>query len=412
MGFFSLKKKNLAMKLESFLAFRYLRTPKKEGFVAVVSTFSFLGMMLGVATLIIVMAIMSGFKHELQTRILGFNSHLTLFSPSQLNTRDILSIKGVQSIHPLIERQGICASNRATSGAIIRCIPFHDLKNKKMVSDNIVCGAIENDDNSIVIGHKMAQNLGIRCHDVISITAAEGRPSPIGILPRTQDFKVAAIFDSGMHEYDSSMVFLSLNTGKDFFEILSPTSYEVFLDDLDRIGSVKAALQKKYISVRDWKSINSSLFKAIQVQSNVMFLILTLIVLVAAFNIMSGLTMLVKDKTKDIAILRTMGTTQRSIILIFMIMGSSIGFLGTALGSFLGLLFSYNIDHIRKYLESLSNTDLFQAEIYFLSSLPSRVELSKTLFVVIIALLLTLVSTAYPAWKASRLHPARGLHYE
>jgi lipoprotein-releasing system permease protein len=344
---------------------------------------------------------------------LGFNSHLTLFSSSKLNTHDILAIQGVRSIHPLIEKQGICASNRATSGAVIRCIPFDDLQKKKMVGDSIICGHIRSDnDDCIVIGHKLAQNLGVKCHDVITITAAEGRPSPLGLLPRTQDFKVSAIFDSGMHEYDSSMVFLPLRTGQDFFETPSPTSYEVFLNDLDHIDAVKTILQRKHIYARDWKSINSSLFKAIQVQSNVMFLILTLIVLVAAFNIMSGLIMLVKDKTKDIAILRTMGATQKSIILIFMMMGSAIGFLGTALGSVLGLLFAYNIDRIRQFLESLSNTNLFQAEIYFLSSLPSRVELSKTLFVVSIALLLTLLSTAYPAWKASRLHPARGLHYE
>lgn len=400
------------MKWKIFLASRYLRTPQKEGFVAVVSTFSFLGMMLGVATLIIVMSVMNGFKHELRTRILGFNSHLTLFSSTPLNISDISAIKGVRSIHPLIEKQGICTSRRATSGAVIRCIPFHDLKNKKMVGDSIICGNIDNNDDNIVIGHKLAQNLGVRCHDVITLTAAESRPTPLGLLPRTQDFKISAIFDSGMHEYDTSMVFLSLKAGKEFFDVTHPTSYEVFLKDLDQIDGVKSTLNKKHIHVRDWKSINNHLFKAIQVQSNVMFLILTLIILVAAFNIMSGLIMLVKDKTKDVAILRTMGATRRSIVVIFMIIGSTIGFLGTALGSLIGLLFSYNIDRIRQWLESLSNAELFQAEIYFLSSLPSRVELSKTLFVIGIALLLTVVSTAYPAWKASRMHPAKGLHYE
>jgi lipoprotein-releasing system permease protein len=400
------------VKLESFIAFRYLRTSKKESFVSVVSTLSFLGMMLGVATLIIVMAVMSGFKHELQSRILGFNSHLTLFTSGKINPRDILSIQNIRSANFIMEKQGICTSRHRTSGAIIRCIPFQELKKKKIVSENIVCGAIGSDkDEGIVMGHKLAKNLGILCSDVISIMAAEGRPTPLGTLPRVQDFKVKALFDSGMHEYDSSVLFLPLGTGKEFFEE-EPTSYEIFLHNLDDMDRTKRSLYLKGFHVTDWRNINSNLFKAIQVQSNVMFIILTLIVLVAAFNIMSGLIMLVKDKTKDIAILRTMGATRKSIILVFMMVGSYVGILGTLMGSLIGLLFSYNINTIRQFLESLSHKELFQSEIYFLSSLPARVELSKTFFVVGTALLLTLISTAYPAWKASKLHPAKGLHYE
>ncbi len=401
------------MNFAPFIAWRYLRTPKKEGFVAVVSMFSFLGMTLGVATLIIVMSVMNGFKHELETRILGFNSHLTLFATQPVSLKDIKDIPHVHSINPFMDKQGICASRQSSTGAIIRCMPFDDLKKKKMVSDNIVMGTIGQDsDQSIVIGHKLAEKLSVRCNDVVRITAAEGRPSPLGMLPRTRDFKISGIFNSGMHEYDSTMIFLPLSVGRAFFDPTPYTAYEIFLDRMDHTHTVKNALLKKKLRVIDWKKINSSMFKAIQVQSNVMFLILTLIVLVAAFNIMSGLVMLVKDKTKDIAILKTMGATQTSIMCIFMMIGSFIGIVGTMLGSGLGLAFAYNIDRIRLFLESISDTNLFQAEIYFLSSLPSRVDTQQTLGVIAIALALTIVSTAYPAWKGARLNPAKGLHYD
>jgi len=407
---------------ERFIAWRYLRSRKKDGFVSVISTFSFLGIALGVATLIVVMSVMNGFRYELMNRILGFNSHLTVMA---LNNRPvdldaIKKIPGVKSANPVLDKQAICRTEHGVSGAIVRCVNPGDLMEKKLISEHITQGSLTpflnnngGDEGQVVMGYKLARTLGVHPGGIVSVMGAEGEPTAFGTVPRTQNCRVAALFDSGMHEYDSAFLVMTLTDGKDLFDVETVSDHEVFLKNPEHITQVKdGILALGNVSIHDWRETNSHFFKAIQVQSNVMFLILTLIVVVAAFNIVSCLVMLVKDKTRDIAILRTLGVSQGAVMRIFCYVGLCIGGFGTLLGGALGLLFASNIDGVRRGLEALSGVDLFRAEIYFLSTLPVRIEPKEVILVVFMSLLCSFLATLYPAWKASRLKPVEGLRYE
>lgn len=398
-----------------FIAWRYLRSPRQEGFVAVIAWFSFLGILLGVATLIIVMSVMNGFRHELMGRILGLNGHLTLYSTnSALDISSIQKFSGVKSVNFLLEKQGLCISPHGASGAIIRGLEPEDLLKRPIIAHHIIQGNLADlsSINSLAIGHKLAWKLGLQVGQKVKIMAAEGHPTAFGVLPRTRHFRVAAMFDSGMHEYDSAFIFMSLANAKDFFDVPDVTGFEIFMNDPDNLNAIKNYLNQPGLTLYDWRQANSHFFKAIQVQSNVMFLILTLIVLVAVFNIVSCLVMLVKDKTKDIAVLRTLGASKGMIMRLFFMTGAFIGILGTGAGTLLGLVFSYHIDSIRQWLESLLGLKLFQAEIYFLSSLPCRINSQQVVAVVIMSLSFSFIATLYPAWRASRLNPVEGLRYE
>jgi lipoprotein-releasing system permease protein len=401
---------------ERFIAWRYLRSSKKEGFVSVISTFSFIGIALGVATLIVVMSVMNGFRYELMNRILGFNSHLTVFVQGKpLDLEKVRGIPGVKTVNPVLDKQAMCRTEHGVTGAIVRCVTPSDLMEKKLISDNILQGSIQDFQRPghIVVGYKLARTLGISTGGIIGVTGAEGQPTAFGTVPRVQNFKIAALFDSGMHEYDSAFLVMPLKEGQDFFEVPTITDYEVFLNNPENISEIKARiLSLGGVRIQDWRETNSHFFKAIQVQSNVMFLILTLIVIVAAFNIVSCLVMLVKDKTRDIAVLRTLGVSQRAIMRIFCYTGLWIGGMGTLVGGIVGLLFSSNIESIRRGLEALSGVEFFRAEIYFLSTLPVRIDGKEVAMVVSMSLICSFLATLYPAWKASRLNPVEGLRYE
>ena len=409
---------------EWMMAIRYLRARKREGFVSVITWFSLLGIAIGVATLIIVMSVMNGFRGELMGRILGLNGHVNIYAPvGSMDDYDakaiiVRGVEGVISASPLIEGQVMASVNGQARGAVLRGIKSEDLRARPMLAGNIQAGSLDDfgSDDTIIIGTEMARRLGVRVDDKITIISPTGQPTAFGTVPRMRSFRVVATFSIGMFEYDSSFAFIPLHSAQVYFQMPDAVSnLEVFVSDTSKtteIGlSIKAALGDQ-VRVFDWQKTNASFFNAIQVERNVMFLILTLIILVAAFNIISSLIMLVKDKGRDIAILRTMGATRGSIMRIFFIAGASIGVVGTFSGFVLGLWFSLNIESIRQWIQSVTGTELFAAEIYFLSQLPAKVDPMEVLATVLMGLGLSFLATLYPSWRAARLDPAEALRYE
>jgi lipoprotein-releasing system permease protein len=409
---------------EWMLSLRYLRARRKEGFISVIAGFSFLGIMLGVATLIIVMAVMNGFRHELLEKILGLNGHL-LVQPLDKPLTDweevaarIAKVPGIRLAAPIVEGQALASSPFNSGGVLVRGIRLEDLEKLPSVAKNIKQGTLKDFDSGqgVAIGRRLADDLSIRAGDNITLVAPRGAVTPMGTMPRIKVYKVAAVFEVGMSEYDSSMVFMPLKEAQAYFNRAGDvTAIEVYTDNPDKVDSYRKEVQaaaKRPIFMIDWRQRNATFFTALQVERNVMFLILTMIVLVAALNIVSGLIMLVKDKGQDIAILRTMGATQGSIMRVFLITGAAIGVIGTLVGFLLGVVVSLNIESLRQFLSWLTNTNLFSPEIYFLSHLPADMDTSETAAVVIMALTLSLLATLYPSWRAARLDPVEALRYE
>ncbi len=408
---------------EWMMAMRYLRARRQEGFISVIAWFSLLGIALGVATLIIVMSVMNGFRQELLTRILGINGHLSLYGVSaQLTDFDAVADKtravpGVIGVTPLIEGQVMATARGVAQGAMVRGLRTADLTRRTIVADNIKDGSLDKfNGNSVVIGARLASRLGLTVGDRVTLISPKGNVTAFGTVPRVRAYRIAATFQIGMYEYESSFIFLPLKAAQVYFRLADAvTNLEVFVEDPDRardLGqAVLAALGGKG-RIHDWQQANASFFNAIQVERNVMFLILTLIIVVAAFNIISSMIMLVKDKGKDIAILRTMGATRATILRIFFLAGASIGVIGTLAGFGLGLAFAENIETIRQWIQGLTGTELFAAEIYFLSQLPAVVDPSEVVAVVLMGLGLSFLATLYPAWRAARTDPAEALRYE
>jgi lipoprotein-releasing system permease protein len=391
---------------EWLLSGRYLRARRKEGFISVIAGFSFLGIMLGVATLIIVMAVMNGFRKELLDKILGLNGHL-LVQPLESPLTDwkevaerINGVNGIRLAAPVVDGQALASSPFNASGVFVRGIRSADLNNLTSIAKNIKQGTIEgfDDGQGVAIGRRLADQLSLHAGDSITLVAPRGAVTPMGTTPRIKPYRVAAVFEIGMSEYDSTFVFMPLTEAQAYFNRNADvTSIEVYTSNPDRID--------------EWRQRNSTFFNALQVERNVMFLILTLIVLVAALNIVSGLIMLVKDKGSDIAILRTMGATQGSIMRVFLITGAAIGVVGTLTGFAVGLLVCMNIESIRQFISWMTNTELFSPELYFLSKLPAEVDVGETSAVVIMALTLSFLATLYPSWRAARLDPVEALRY-
>lgn len=408
---------------ERMVAFRYLRARRAEGFISIIAGFSLLGIALGVATLIIVMSVMNGFRTELLERVLGLNGHIAIsgeagpienFDEIAANVRDV---PGVVRATPIIERQVMITVRGSASGAIVRGIRPEDLADREIIAGNIKSGDLARmDENSIIVGTRLAHRLGVFPGDTISLVAPETGISPFGSVPRLRGYRIAALFEVGMYEYDNSFIFMPLESAQRFFKLPGAVNnIEVMVANPDEVRSVGRAIVERLgpgIRLYDWRQSNASFVNALEVERNVMFLILTLIIVVAAFNIISSLIMLVKDKGRDIAVLRAMGATRGMIMRIFLLSGASIGIAGTLGGFVLGILFTSNIETIRGWLQSLTGTELFSPEIYFLSRLPSEVDPGQVATVVIMALVLSFLATLYPSWRASRLEPAEALRYE
>ncbi|HJN25454.1 MAG TPA: lipoprotein-releasing ABC transporter permease subunit [Rhodospirillales bacterium] len=408
---------------EWMMAMRYLRARRQEGFISVIAGFSLLGIALGVATLIIVMSVMNGFREELLDRILGINGHLSIYGQSeQLTNFDDLAdkirgLEGVTDVSPIIEGQVMATARSEASGAVVRGFRPEDLKGRTIIADNIRGGSLDHfDKDSIVIGTRLARKLGVGVGHDVTLISPKGNITAFGTVPRMKKYRIAATFEIGMYEYDVGFVFMQLSAAQKYFKMPEAVSnLEVLVihpDDAVDIGRKINPLSDQDLRVHDWQRANASFFNAIQVERNVMFLILTLIILVAAFNIISSMIMLVKDKGRDIAILRTMGASKGTIMRIFFISGASVGIIGTFAGFVLGLSFANNIEAIRQWIQGLTGTDLFAAEIYFLSQLPAVVDTSEVIAVVLMGLGLSFLATLYPSWRAARIDPAEALRYE
>jgi lipoprotein-releasing system permease protein len=406
------------------LSARYLRARRKEGFISVIAGFSFLGIMLGVATLIIVMAVMNGFRKELLDKILGLNGHI-LVQPLESPLTDwkdvaerISQVQGIRLAAPVVDGQALASSPWNASGVLVRGIRSDDLNNLTSIAKNIKQGSLEgfDDGQGVAIGRRLADQLSLHAGDSVTLVAPKGAVTPMGTTPRIKVYKIAAVFEIGMSEYDSAFVFMPLKEAQAYFNRSGDvTAIEIYTDNPDRVDAYRKAVQdaaQRPIFMIDWRQRNATFFNALQVERNVMFLILTLIVLVAALNIVSGLIMLVKDKGQDIAILRTMGATQGAIMRVFLITGASIGVVGTLVGFLLGVVICLNIESIRQFLSWLTNTELFSPELYFLSHLPADMDTGETAAVVVMALTLSLLATLYPSWRAARLDPVEALRYE
>ena len=410
---------------EQMIAFRYIKSRRVEGFISIAAWFSLIGIMLGVATLIVVMSVMNGFRTELVDRILGINGHLVVYEknePYVSNYNQIINkisdIKNVIAVTPHLEGQALAKSKSTVSGVIIRGVNWSDLAAKKLLWKSLTQLTIDNYKNNedIIIGYRLAQRLNVNVGDFISLISPNGMETALGILPIKKNFKIGGFFDIGMYEYDNNFIFIPWKKAELFFSTKNIAhGIEIFLKDEKFTSSVSSNIKNKLgneLLVIDWKKRNSAFMSALAVEKNVMFIILSLIILVAAFNIISSMIMLVQTKKSDIALMRTMGASKYVIIRIFVLTGSIIGLLGTFAGTILGVVISSNIEAIRNFLTTILGSELFSAEIYFLSKLPSDIHINEVIMVICVSIFLTLFASVFPAWKASRISPAEALRYE
>ncbi len=409
---------------EWMLARRYLRSRRKEGFISVIAAISFIGIMLGVATLIIVMAVMNGFRNELFQKILGINGHVIVqrihdpFEDYKEAARKLLTVPGVKSALPLVEGQAMISSANNTLGALVRGMSEAGVKSLPLIADNIRFGTLDGFDGAegVAIGQRLANALRVTAGDSITLVAPKGASTPFGTAPRIKRYQVLATFELGMSEYDKSMVFMPLVESQKYFSKGDQVDViEVLVEHPDRVGDYLAPMQAaggSGLHFTDWRKRNETFFTVLEVERNVMFIILSLIVLVAALNIISGIMMLVKEKSRDIAILRTMGATKGAIMRVFLITGASIGIVGTIAGLILGVVFCWNIESIRQFAQRITGTTLMDPAVYYLTRLPADIDPRQTAYIVLMALVLSVLATLYPSWRASRLDPVEALRYE
>ncbi len=406
---------------EWLLAGRYLRTRRREGFVSVIAGFSFLGILLGVATLIIVMSVMNGFRKELLEKIVGVNGHIfatpidrPLDDYEQVAAK-LRQVQGIKLAIPLVEGQALASSQVGNGGVLVRGISEADIKSIPFIGGNIRQGTLDGFDTAggVAIGRRLAGSLGLQAGDTITIVTPRGASTPFGTAPRIKAYPVTAVFEIGMSEFDASFVFMPLGEAQAYFNRDGDVNViEIFINDPDQTQAVRDRIEAdppRPLVLSDWRQRNRTFFNALEVERNVMFIILTLIVLVATLNIVSGLIMLVKDKTEDIAIMRTMGASRGTVLRVFLITGAAIGVLGTFAGFVLGIVFAKNIQTINKGVSSLLGINPWDPTVRFLSDIPSVIDWREVAAVVVMTLVLSLLATLYPAWKAARLDPVKAL---
>jgi lipoprotein-releasing system permease protein len=409
---------------EWMLALRYLKARRNEGFISVLAGFSFLGILLGVFTLITVMAVMNGFRKELFTKILGVNGHVVVskiggdFDHYDDAAQRLSKVPGVKKAVPLIEGQVMASTPVQALGCVVRGISEDGIKALPLVANNIRVGSLDGfgSEEGIAIGTRLANSLRVNVGDTVTLVSPRGASTPFGTAPRIKPYKILAVFEMGMSEYDRSMIFMPLNHAQRFFSKGDTVDVlEVMVTDPETVSELVGAMRQASdpsLHFSDWRQRNESFFTVLEVERNMMFIILSVIVLVAAFNIISGLMMLVKDKGRDIGILRTMGASQGAIMRVFLITGASIGVVGTIAGSILGVLFCWRIDEIRQFVAWLTSTQIFPADIYYLNKLPADINAHTTISIILMALVLSVLATLYPSWRASRLDPVDALRYE
>ena len=407
--------------IEKLVAFRYLKPKRKEGFLKIISIFSFLGIALGVAVLIIVMSVMNGFRTELIDKILGFNAHIIIkpyekkIEGQNHNELNLLS-NIIEKTMFSFNGEGILINRDETKGILVRGYLKNDLKKINLLQKGIFEGSLENfNKNTVSIGKDLAISLDLKVDDKITLMSSAGIQTIIGSLPKQESFTISSIFNSGFAEFDQNVIFMPVDDAISFFEASDDDLFlEIYLKKPEHVDEAKKKIQDLFPDyfVYSWADLNKSFFGALKVERNVMFIILSLIIVVAAFNIISGLTILVKNKTKEIAILRTLGVSQKSIAKIFFLVGFSIGFFATLTGVLLGVLFSHNIEKIRSLLSDLFNISLFPEEIYFLSKMPSEIDLNSILIITLCSLAITILVSIFPAYSASKLDPIKALKYE
>ena len=409
---------------EWMIALRYLGSRRGDGFISVIAIISLIGIALGVATLIVVMAVMNGFREELLDRILGLNGHIAVVGyDGELNGYEPLSdkirqIDGVLSVTPLVERQIMVTFEGRARGGLLRGAPETSVKTHAHIAPNIMAGSLDRFEGyeAIIMGTKLARNMGVRVGDRVTLISPQGVSTPFGTAPRMAAYEVVALFEIGIYDYDNLFVYMPLEAAQIYARLENAVSgIEIFVEDPDQVDGITDAIIPLALQVgttNDWRMVNQSFFSALEVERNVMFLILTLIIIVAVFNIISSLVMLVKDKAKDVAILKTMGAGRASMMRIFIIAGGSVGVAGTMLGFGLGLLMTLNIEAIQQWISRLSGTELWNAEVRFLSEMPAKIDNWEVGLTVIMALILSFLATLFPAWRAATLDPVEVLRYE
>ncbi|WP_297493092.1 lipoprotein-releasing ABC transporter permease subunit [Acidocella sp.] len=411
---------------ERKVAARYQRARRGERFVSVIAIFSLIGIALGVATLIIVMSVMNGFRQELLSQILGLNGDIGVYGINAplTNYEDmsakIRSIPGVTAAFPVVENEVLFSSPQGgAAGGVARGITSQGLAALPTVSNHIVAGSLADmqGGDAIAIGSGLANQLGLSVGQSISLIMPQGKATIIGTIPSIESFRVVAIFQTGMQIYDSGYVFLPLQAAQTLFQKPgAATQIEVFVKNADNDAGIKQEIAADFpntpLTIGDWRHANDALFAAVVVEGNVMFLILTLIIVVAAFNVVSSLIMMVKDKAKDIAILRTMGASSGAVMRIFLMCGASVGVLGTLIGFGLGVVFCANIERIRQFVQAITGTKLFDPTVYYLESLPARLDWHQVGEVIIMSFVLSILATIYPSWRAARIDPIETLRGE
>lgn len=406
------------------VALRYLRARRSDKFISVIAGFSLGGICLGVMVLIVVMSVMNGFRVELLGRVLGVNGHVMVYGYDgelrdyEAMTDRIRAVDGVVRAYPLIEGQVMATNQNNAAGAVLRGVTRASLIENEYVGPNIIDGSLDGFDDArmIAIGVQMAQRLNIQVGENLTLISPQGTATPFGTAPRIMAYEVVAIFEVGVYDYDNAFVFMPLVEAQIYFKLYDAVkAIEVFVenpDDIDGISSEIAAIAGIQGYVGDWRQMNQSLFTALQVERNVMFIILTLIILIAAFNIISSMIILVKDKSKDVAILRTMGASGKSMMKVFIIAGGAIGFFGTLLGLFFGILITLNIQPIQRFIQSFSDVDLWSPEVRFLTEMPAQMKPSEIITIVLIAFLISFLATLPPARRAAKLDPVEILRNE